>query len=63
MNSNGILHATINSKGLLRLWDTPAMAIDGKSKDEVVLQLSLTAHQMALVLRAEALAKSKAKEA
>jgi hypothetical protein len=62
MNSNGILHATVNSKGHVVLWPSPGDAVSGKKKDEVVIQLSLTSHQIALVLRAEALAREKAKE-
>lgn len=63
MNSNGILHATVNSKGTVVLWESPGDAVSNKKKDEVVIQLSLTKHQMALVLRAEALARGKAKDA
>ncbi len=60
MNSNGILHLSVNGLGRLSLWDTPATAMSGKEPDEVVVQISLTKSQMALVLRGESLAKQKA---
>lgn len=62
MNSNGILHLTVNEKGTVSLWDTPQQAAAGKQKNEVQVQVSLTKSQMALVIRAEALARSKALE-
>jgi hypothetical protein len=60
MNSNGILHCTVNDKGAMRIWNSPADAKAGKSVTEVMLQLSLTKPQMALVLRAEQLSREKA---
>jgi hypothetical protein len=62
MNSNGIVHLTVNAKGIISLWDSPQAAAAGKQKDEVQVQLSLTKPQMALVLRAEQLARQKARE-
>ena len=62
MNSNGILHLTVSSKGLLRVWDSMSLAISGKKPDEVCVQISLTAPQIRTVLRAEQLAKQKAVE-
>ena len=62
MNSNGILHLTVNSKGALRVWDTPGDAVAGKLKNEVVVQVALTKPQIALVLRAEGLARQKTLE-
>jgi hypothetical protein len=63
MNSNGILHLTVNSKGDVALWPTPQEAIKSKGPHDVMMQISLTAPQMRMVLRAEALAKSKVEEA
>lgn len=59
MNANGILHVTVNEKGVLSLWDDAATAARGKQKNEVQIQISLTASQMALVCRGEALARKK----
>lgn len=60
MNSNGILHLTVCPKGIVSMWDTPQLAAAGKQPHEVQVQVALTKSQMALVLRAEALARSKA---
>jgi hypothetical protein len=59
MNSNGILHATVDHNGTIRLYESPNDAMRCKTESEVVIQISLTSHQMALVLRAEQLARSK----
>lgn len=59
MNSNGILHMTVNPDGRLNLWDTPQDAVKSKEANEVVVQIALTKSQMALVLRAEGLARQK----
>jgi hypothetical protein len=59
MNSSGIIHITVNGHGRIRTWDTPATALSGKEPDEVVVQLSLTAPQMRVILRAEQLAREK----
>jgi hypothetical protein len=62
MNSNGILHVTVNEKGHLRLWEAPGEAAANKTKNEVQIQISLTKSQMALVIRGEALAREKSRE-
>lgn len=63
MNSSGILHFTVNADGRISLWDTPQAAVSGKEPDEVVVQISLTKPQMALVIRGEMLAAQKRREA
>lgn len=62
MNSNGVLHFSVNGNGRLSLWDTPQTAVSGKEPDEVIVQISLTKPQMALIIRGEMLAKEKARE-
>jgi hypothetical protein len=59
MNVHGILHLTVNADGRLSLWDSPDAALRGKETDEINVQVSLTADQMRLVLRAQALARSR----
>lgn len=59
MNSNGILHLSVNPDGKLSMWESTQEAMAKKGANEVVLQLSLTASQMQNVLRAEQLAREK----
>jgi hypothetical protein len=59
VNINGILHLTVNADGRLTLWDTPTAALKSRETDEINVQLSLTAEQMRLVLRAEHLARER----
>lgn len=57
MDSNGILHLTVNEYGRISLWDSPVAARLGKDEGEVVIQLSLTKTQVASVLRATQLSR------
>ena len=59
MNSNGILYLTVSDKGIVRIWDTSALALAGRKENEVGVQLSLTAPQMRTILRAEQAAKER----
>jgi hypothetical protein len=59
MNSNGIVHCTVDHNGKLTIFESPAAALKTKLSHEVLVQLTLTVHQIRDVLRAAQLSKSK----
>ena len=59
MNVNGILHLTVDRHGHLRVWETAAEAVDNKEFHEVMVQISLNAAQIRLILKAEQMARER----
>ena len=57
-----IFHLTVNSKGIVSLWDTPRDAIGQRIDGEVVVNMKLTARQEADIARAQAIAWANAQE-
>ena len=61
MNSNGLLHFTVNADGRLLLWNSPGEAASTKPVGDVLVVVSLNAYQQRQVRRAEEMAKEQAK--
>ena len=61
-HKNGIVHCTVDHNGRLSLWDSLQKAIAGKESHEVNVDLTLTVHQIRIVLRAAQMAKSRLAE-
>ncbi len=59
MNSSGILHMTVDAMGHVRVFDSPRELLAQKAAGDVQIALPLTRSQIAMVLKAEAVAKVK----